>query len=232
MANTYSQLAYRQVESTNQLATPRTIIALHGHRGSHDDLVPLATSIDKGIRAVAPEAARGVYRSVQLLSRTWFGGTIGRPEPASFGDSLAQIERFIHDVRNREGGANPSRPWLLGYDQGAVLALSIGLIAPELISGVMAICGGLPTFSDPTLLEPVESDLPVLLIGDNDQRDETDTQIASTASTMERLGHRVTVEWVEGASKLDSNVVDRLRAWFPECARDRAGIDASGVQSR
>lgn len=215
MTKTYSQLVYREIDPAEQNAADQhTIVALHGDRGELDDLLPLARSLGPGQRIVAPEAARGVYAGLHIVSRTWFGGTRQRPEPASFGDSLAQLERFMYDVRARQGTDRQPPPWLLGYDQGAVLALSIGIIAPDLISGVMAICGGLPTFSDPKLLDPVASDLPILLIGDGSNRPSAETRIDSTATRLAQLGNRVTVRWVEDVAQLGESVTNELRLWW------------------
>jgi phospholipase/carboxylesterase len=212
MAQTYSQLIHRQVESSN---TTGTLIALHGHQGGLDDLIPLAKSLKSEMRIAAPEAARGVFRGTTAISRTWFGGTLERPEPASFGDSLAQLERFIHDVQNRRENGD-LRPWLLGYDQGSVLALSIALIAPDLISGVMAIAGGLPSFTRQDLLQPVASELPILLLGDETRRSHHSGWLETTAAQLSGLGNRVTTRWVDDAARLESPVGDELRRWLME----------------
>jgi predicted esterase len=215
MVRTCSQLVYRQIEPQAVPATsPDTIIALHGDEGGLEDLVPCASSLGSGFRIYAPEAARGVYLGTTVTSRTWFGGTLSQPEPASFGDSLAQLERFIHDVRTRHNGDGQIRPWLLGYDQGAVLALSVAAIAPDLISGVMAVCGGLPTFSNPDLMEFVASELPILLIGDAAERAAHTKMIDATAARLEKLGKHLTVRWVQRAAKLGAPVSDELRAWL------------------
>ena len=216
MVKTYSQLVYRQIDPVQQSGTDqRTIIALHGNQGGLDDLVPLAKSLGSENRVVAPEAARGVYSGLQLVSRTWFGGTCGKPEPASFGDSLAQLERFIYDVRNRTtSGMNQSPPWLLGYDQGAVLALTLAIVTPEAIAGVMAIGGQLPTFSRSNLLEPVRANLPALLLGDHARREVDGHGLASTVSRLTDLGNHVTVRWVERPADLGPPVSEELRTWL------------------
>lgn len=212
MLRNYSALVYRQLDASQPSTHPAALIALHGTHGGLNDLMPLVETLDTELIPIFPEAARGVFRGTTVISRTWFGGTLERPESASFGDSLAQIERFVYDVRNRTGERAP-RPWLLGYEQGAVLALTMGMIAPDLISGVMAIGGGLPSFNAPGLLEPVESSLPVLLIGDGSTKSEN-THIDSTTETLRRLGNRLTVRWVPDAFALGPDVSDELRGWL------------------
>jgi hypothetical protein len=80
-----------------------------------NDLLPMAQSLAPGLRIVAPEAARGVYRRIELIARTWFGGTLRSPEPSSFGDSLYQIERLLADMADRWPDDGP--PWILGKDR-------------------------------------------------------------------------------------------------------------------
>lgn len=216
VGRSYSQLRYTEVTATVSGDALAPIVALHGNGGGLDDLLPLARTLARGSHIIAPEAARGVYLGLEIIGRTWFGGTRQRPEPASFGDSLAQLERFMYDVRNRQNTPSPAPPWLLGYDQGAVLALSLGIIAPDLIGGVMAICGGLPTFSDPTLLDPIESDLPVLLIGDRANRASEEATIETTERRLAHLGNRVTVRWIEGAAQLGDPVTHELLNWLQD----------------
>lgn len=212
----YSSLVYRDLlpESDQGYAT---IIALHGNRGQLNDLVPLARSLGPDLHVVAPEAARGVYNFRQVIAHSWYGGwEPERPETVSFGDSLAQIERFIHDVRERDRGRNDDPPWLLGYEQGATLALAMALIAPDLIRGVIAISGGLPTFSDPTLLEPVAGNLPILLVGDAAKRADQEPKLTATADRLSQLGHRVTTDWVADAGKLGLPVTEAVCRWLVE----------------
>ena len=210
----HSALVYRDVPPASPPAR-ETIVALHGANGGLDDLVPLARSLRPDARVVAPEAARGVYRIRDVVAHTWYGGwRAERPEPASFGDSLAQLERFVHDVRERAAEGEPALPWLLGYDQGAVLALSLAAIAPGLVRGVMAVGGCLPAFSDPHLLVPVPSDLPVLLVGDRGADAPPAAAVEATAARLADLGARVTTTWVDGAHALGPAVAEELRSWL------------------
>lgn len=224
MSKPYSRLRYRELTeaATNSAASAPAIIAIHGDRGGPDDVLPLARTLEMGGRIVAPEAARGVYSGLELVSRTWFGGTWQRPEPASFGDSLAQLERFVHDVGGWRGGAVAAPPLLLGVDQGASLALALAMIAPELITGVIAICGGVPTFSDPSLLMPVEARLPILVIGDAGRHSAVAPEITNTETRLARLGHQVSVRWIDAAPELDEPVTAVLRAWVGQTGIGRA----------
>ncbi len=146
-------------------------------------------------------------------SSSWYGGSDPhRPDPASFGDSLAQLERFIYDVQNR-AGEDASKPWLLGYEQGAVLASTFALIAPDLVSGIIALGGGLPSFSSEALLEPMNGNLPVLLIGDS-QEEEHSSNIKASAAQSEKLGNDVTVQFLQLSTGANSAAAQAAKTFL------------------
>jgi predicted esterase len=212
----HSVLVYRDVPPAVAPARA-TVVALHGGGGWLDDLGPLARSLGDDLRVVLPEAPRSLVTFRETVGHVWYGGRrVERPEPSSFGDNLAQLERFLHDVRERAGPGEPERPWLLGYDQGAVLALALAAIAPDLVAGVMAVCGCLPAFPAPDPLDPVPSDRPVLLVGDRADDRPPAAAIEATAAQLSGLGAGVTVEWRSEARSLGPPVVDALRAWWED----------------
>lgn len=209
----YSQLVYRDHRPDRSPARA-TVIALHGNHGSLKDLMPLTNQLRSDLRIFAPEAARGVYRMREVVGHTWYGGwQVERPEPASFGDSLAQLERFIHDVRGRTDEGEPA-PFLLGYDQGAVLALALATVVPDLIAGVMAVCGSLPSFADPTLLPVPEMTLPILLIADPADADLPADAIDRTAAQLEERGAQVTTTRLPDACDFGLTVAEPLNDWL------------------
>lgn len=127
-------------------------------------------------------------------------------------DSLAQIERFIYDVQARAGEGAP-KPWLLGYEQGAVLASTVALMAPDLIGGIIAIGGGLPSFSNEKLLEPMEGNLPILYITDSTQ-EERATHIETSAKQLKDLGNQVTLQWMPVSIDADSSAAQASKSFL------------------
>ncbi len=117
-------------------------------------------------RIIGLESFKGVYIGRDVVGYTWYVGPIDRPAPVFFGDALAEIERFLWDELDRQETETPERPFLIGVEQGAVMALATALAAPDLISGVISVDGALPIVSgwDPPLA-PLD-DLPVLILGD------------------------------------------------------------------
>jgi predicted esterase len=210
----HSSLVYRDLRPSGG-QTRATVIALHGGNGNLDDVVPLAQALGSDIRIVAPESARGVYNFRTMVAHNWYGWSHAyRPEPASFGDSLAQIERFIYDVRERAAPGEPARPIHLGYDQGAVLALTAALALPDLLSGVMAVCGSLPQLPEDDLFPVTASDLPVMLVSAPKDPLLSSEVVEQTASRLRELGLSVTSAEIPSARKLDATVADELSRWL------------------
>jgi predicted esterase len=78
-------------------------------------------------------------------------------DPASFGLSLARLERLLLE---RDPGA-----LLIGDGQGAALVLALACCWPERLAGVIAIDGTLPELPDGALAEAPMAGLPVFLAG-------------------------------------------------------------------
>jgi hypothetical protein len=98
----------------------------------------------RGPDIVAPQAARpcnpfqsNLRAAPRYAGFSWYlGENPSRPEAASFGDALAQLELVARDL---------GRPFLLaGSGQGAVLAVTLALFAPGGLAGVHARGAALP----------------------------------------------------------------------------------------
>jgi phospholipase/carboxylesterase len=194
-----------------------TLIGLHGRGGDLDQLVPLAEAIGS-VRLIAPQAARPVTPATQAHSRsadgfTWFfQQNPGHPEPATFGEGLWMIEQFIYDVRDRQ--SPDQRTFLVGFEQGGVLAATLAAVVPEALAGVAVITGYLPDI--PGWAPPMDqlNGLPVLLVHDPTDAavpeplvDRTATELAARHASVER-------KRVEGASRNPLAARDVLSEWL------------------
>jgi pimeloyl-ACP methyl ester carboxylesterase len=141
-----------------------TVVALHADGADAGELWPLSLAL--GRDAVAPQAprARDPFHASgapddprwrAYAGHSWFRrDDAGRPEPASFGDSLAQLESLVAELE--------PPVFLVGHREGATLALGAALAFPERLAGVIALGGPrpeIPGWSD-SLAPP--SDLPVV----------------------------------------------------------------------
>lgn len=117
-----------------------TVVLLHGRGANGRDLLALAPGLPASVRLIAVDAP---FR-IDEAAYAWYGLT-GRfePEPTSFWESVEAVRDLLTDPLV----ANPAYPptVLLGFSQGAVIALTAALWAPERVAGAVAISGYLPS---------------------------------------------------------------------------------------
>jgi phospholipase/carboxylesterase len=137
------------------------LLLLHGYGANERDLFDLADALDPRLHVVSARAPL----ALPWGGFAWYhlGGAPGRllPDAESRAAAVATLERFVADLPGRLG-ADPRRVYLLGFSQGAILALGVAARAPQLVAGVVAVSG----YLDPELLPtdglPALRGLPIL----------------------------------------------------------------------
>lgn len=116
-----------------------TIIALHG-RGSHEeDLLGLAEHLDPRLLWISPRAPLpqgGGYAWYHLHA-------LGVPDQPSFTEALGTVARFVREA-TAAYPVDPQHLYLLGFSQGGMMAYSLTLTQPALVSGMIAHSSYLP----------------------------------------------------------------------------------------
>jgi phospholipase/carboxylesterase len=117
-------------------ARPPLLVLLHGLGADELDLLPVADALDPRLLAVS---LRAPHRA-EPMGHAWYALDWSASPPAP---DLEQAER------SREGlvahlpelvartGADPARTFLLGFSQGATMALAVALTRPDLVRGVV-----------------------------------------------------------------------------------------------
>jgi len=163
-----------------------TLVALHSDGADSRELVALCEAIDARRAVVAPQAPRAkspfhssgapdtpAWRAYAGFA--WFRrGEDARPEPASFGDSLAQLEALALELH--AGGAAPLA--LVGRGDGATLALGAARAFPELFEAVVALGRARPELASFGERQPIPADLPLLEL---EAGETSDTDLCSAA---------------------------------------------------
>ncbi len=168
-----SQLVRRRVDPQ---APCGALLALHSNGADANELLDLCRRAAPNFTLCAAQAPRsrnpllssgsGGERWAAYVGYEWYRvDPAARPEPATFGDSLWQVEQLGLELRSEGGPVH-----VIGLREGAGVALAAAAVSPGLFDSVVAIAGGIPDVAGwdpgtiegrpPTLrLEGVEGDL-------------------------------------------------------------------------
>jgi pimeloyl-ACP methyl ester carboxylesterase len=180
-------------------------------------------------RIIAPEAARIIMTYRVEAGHNWYAAPDpAHIEPASFGDSLWQIEQLIHDVVEESdegipaaGAPRPALPTgcrvtLLGFEQGAVLALTLACLWPELVERTIAVCGYLPGVRGWEPPARTMDGLPVLLIHDPHDPLPLTARAERTVELLTRRAAKPQIVPVPRARELGCAVTEAVRQWWDQ----------------
>ncbi|HYS10498.1 MAG TPA: hypothetical protein VEP66_17295 [Myxococcales bacterium] len=115
----------------------RTLVLLHGYGANENDLLPVAHELDPRLRVTSlqgPVALGGPMRA-------WFNLSQDPAGRISFDQEEARGAVHAAAAAIEEITATSPRPLLLGFSQGAGIALGVSLLRPELAAGVISLSG-------------------------------------------------------------------------------------------
>jgi predicted esterase len=213
---TRSTLIYRDDEGDSREPIG-TIIGLHGRGGDLGQFACLCRDLGSSFRLVTPQAARALTNTMlgalETDGFTWYlGEEVGRPEPATFGESLWQCEQFILGVEDRQRAQLPI--FLVGYGQGAVLALALAGVVPESLAGVVAISGYYPYIRGWSLPVQELQRLPILLINDPADSSIPHTLLDRTVEEFRRRRAIIELQNVSGSGDNLLAAAGILKQWL------------------
>ena len=121
------------------------VIALHGRGASAEDLAPLAPDLDgAGYRFIFPNGRLRVDLGPWVGYAWYEREAVATDLPAS----RAAVQALLDELWARTG-RGPTQTVLLGFSQGAVMTLDVGLRSPTRFAGLVAMSGYL--YEDATL---------------------------------------------------------------------------------
>ena len=146
------------------------VVLLHGYGADGDDLIGLAPVLAPVMPDVVFHAPNAPYPCEgNPMGRQWFG--ISRLEPAltlaGVRSAAPFVDAFLDDTMARYG-LDESKTALVGFSQGTMMALHVGLRRPNRLAGIVGFSGML---AGPDILkDEIRSRPPVLLAhGDSDE---------------------------------------------------------------
>jgi len=121
---------------------PPMLVLLHGVGADEQDLLPLAPHLDPRLLVVSLRAPR----EYAVMGYSWFDIDWSTVPPtydlAQAEESRAAVAALLPELA-REHGADAARTFLLGFSQGAAIALAVALTRPELVRGLVVHSGRL-----------------------------------------------------------------------------------------
>ena len=124
------------------------VVFLHGYGADGADLLGLADVLAPHLPGVAfaapdaPEPCRGNPFGRQWFPIPWLDGSSEAAAAAGLAAAADDLNAFL-DARLAEEGLSPDRLALVGFSQGAMMALEVAPRRAEPVAGVVAISGRL-----------------------------------------------------------------------------------------
>ncbi|WP_025691066.1 alpha/beta hydrolase [Paenibacillus zanthoxyli] len=117
------------------------LFTLHGKGTNERNLLGLAEPLKSkfiliGIRGDLPMSQGYQYYELRSL---------GNPIREMFDRAVAQLEAFIEHATEKYA-VDPARRYVLGFSQGAILAMTLALTMGDRIKGIVALNGYIPDF--------------------------------------------------------------------------------------
>jgi phospholipase/carboxylesterase len=124
------------------------LVVLHGYGADGADLLGLADAFAPllpGVATLAPDAPEpcaGNPFGRQWFPIPWLDGSAEAAAAAGLARAAQDLDAFL-DARLAEEGLGPEALALLGFSQGAMMALQVAPRRPRAVAGVVAISGRL-----------------------------------------------------------------------------------------
>lgn len=170
---------------------PAMAVVLHGYGGTAEGMFALAPYLDERLLVLVPQAPFPLWNG----GWGWYPLGQGPVAPVLDVEMLEESRAGVLELARgaaRMYGADPERLFLVGFSQGAALALTVALTEPERLAALVAMSGRvvpeiLPRMAEPERIRP----LPVLLTHGRDDEVVPVSQGHATRALLQRLGNPV-----------------------------------------
>jgi phospholipase/carboxylesterase len=139
-------------------------LLLHGIGSNEEDLMGLAPYLDPRFFIVSARAPIPLRAAAYAWFDLYFTqeGPTGNMEEAEHSRSL--LIQFIQELIAAYD-LDARRVYLMGFSQGAIMSLIVGLTQPDVVAGIVAMSGRLPQEIRPQIASPDQlSGLPILVV--------------------------------------------------------------------
>jgi phospholipase/carboxylesterase len=200
-------LAYRY-EMPDAPGPYPTAVMLHGRNGDEDVMWVFRRVVPRPWLIVAPRAP---LADSELYS--WLIQPRGQwPDLAAFDLAVEALARFLRALP-RLYNADPDRTYLMGFSQGAAVAIAAALRHPTLARGVAALVGFAPSAPEADVAGRLDG-LPAFLAVGTEDETIPYAQSQHAADLLRRAGADLTYREYDIGHKLTTEGMRDLREWF------------------
>ena len=209
-----SPLEFVHVAPTTRTDGERpAVIVLHGRGANEDDLLPIADVLPDDLEIFSVRAPEPLGPGF-----TWYGLDLSRgglhasqPDPEDYERSLNYLDEFIQQASEAHT-LDPDRIGLLGFSQGAILALGALVTHDRDYNWIAALHGYLPErFSVADLAAAPAT--PIFIAGGEHDEVIPPTRAEDAAERLTAAGHDVTFRVYSLGHGIASSEVDDLVDW-------------------
>ncbi|HTJ57180.1 MAG TPA: alpha/beta fold hydrolase, partial [Devosiaceae bacterium] len=171
------------------------IILLHGHGSNGEDMIGLAQAVQSQFPDAAFVAPDGL-QSMGGVARRWFPVTTASEDELAAGANAAcpVVEAFI-DTEGKRYGVGRERTVLVGFSQGAIVALHLAIKTQRPLAGMVGFSGMLAATSVANTTGPTT---PITLIHGALDLVVPASAVTRAETTLKKAGFGVTTSVFDG----------------------------------
>jgi phospholipase/carboxylesterase len=186
-----------------------TIILLHGRNGNEEVMWIFRRTVPQPWLMVAPRAnlpeSSGSYSWLHQPADYW-------PDLEEFDTAVETLHKFTQALP-RLYNADPDRMYLMGFSQGAAVAISLALRDPHLVRGIASLVGFAPRVGS-AAIEGVLNDMPVFMAVSTEDMRVPIEESQRSAELLRRAGATLTYETYPTGHKISREGMKDLKKWW------------------
>jgi phospholipase/carboxylesterase len=204
-----ARLAHRVLQPEGEGPFP-TAVLIHGRAGNEDVMWVFARTIPENWLIVAPRAIKvdpdGGYSWHPRQPDAW-------PSLNQFEEAVTAVSHFIQALPSLYQ-ADPNRIYLMGFSQGAALALATAIRQPGLVQGIAGLVGFVPEESETALAAAPLKNLPIFMaVGTQDERIPTE-RARQGAEILKTAAAQLDYHEYDTGHKLNAQGLGDLTEWW------------------
>lgn len=190
------------------------VMLLHGVGSNEANMAPLAAGMDERLRVISVRAPLVMGPSAFGWFPVQFTSMGPMLDPVGAEQARQQVVEFVRAYREQSG---IDKVYLVGFSQGAILAVVTALSEPELIAGAAGLSGRLPTEFDEVIATPERIQATRFWIGHGVADEKLPVQLARALSKrLGRLGARYEYNEFPAPHTVTPEMLRGVEAWLKQ----------------